>query len=243
MRRFERGKVVFAPADAAQRKIIAPRGGAVEREFLFELHGADGGKRVVYVVHRAEENVGLVVPHPAAAHEFVLRIVGAPGHIFLFQLAPFKRAFTRGEPGVGIADVLEFVHRNAEGDKGHSLLQMAVTVFIGIRAEEAFGIGVAELLHGHGMNLGYVGRFAVIIADGLGAHGFVPGEGVAHFVGEHLGIEGGVVEAGENKRRAVFGQIGHIAGGCLSGAVFQVEKPVLYHKVDKFRRFGGKLFI
>ena len=62
-----------------------------------------------------------------------------------------------------IADVLELIHRHAERHKRQRLLQVRKPELVRLIAEEPLGIGIGELLHGHGVNLRDVGRFTVIV--------------------------------------------------------------------------------
>ena len=120
---------------------------------------------------------------------------------------------------MGIADVLELVHGHAEGDEGQRLLQMGEAELVRLIAEEPLGIGVGELLHGHGVDLRDVGGFAVKVCDRLAAHGHVAREGVTKLVGQHLHVEDRVVEAGEHEGRLQAGQARHVARGSLARLV------------------------
>ena len=101
-------------------------------------------------------------------------------------------------------------------------------------AEEPLGIGVSELLHGHRVNLCNIGRFAVIIRNGLAAHGHVARKRVAQFVRQHLHIENRVVEAGEHERRFQAG---------LARLVLQIHQLVVDHEIDEFSRFRADLVV
>ena len=76
---------------------------------------------------------------------------------------PLVRPLLRRQLRMGIADVLELVHGHAEGHEGQRLLQVRKPELVRLIAEEPLGIGIGELLHGHGVNLRDVGRFTVIV--------------------------------------------------------------------------------
>lgn len=92
---------------------------------------------------------------------------------------PLVGPLLRRQLWMGIADVLELVHGHAEGNEGQRLLQVGEAELVRLIAEEPLGIGIGELLHRHGVDLGDVGRLAVVIRDGLAAHGHIAGKGVA----------------------------------------------------------------
>ena len=89
--------------------------------FLFELHCPHRGQRVIDVVERIEVDMQLVVPETAAVEE-IIRVVFSPRHILLFQLLPLRRALLRRQFRIGVADVLELIHRHAERHKCDRLL-------------------------------------------------------------------------------------------------------------------------
>ena len=175
----------------------------------------------------------LVVPVAAALHEGVM-VVPAPRHVLLLQQVPLVRPLPGGQFGMGIADVLELVHRHAEGHEGQRLLQMGEAELVGLIAEEPLGVRIGELLHGHGVDLRDVGGLAVIVRNGLAAHGHIARKGVAQLVGQHLHVEDRVVEAGEHEGRLQAGQAGHVARGRLARLVLQVHQLMVDHEVDKF---------
>ena len=115
--------------------------------------------------------------------------------------------------------------------------------FVRLIAEEPLGVGVGELLHGHGVDLRDVGRFAVIVRDGLAAHGHIAREGMAQLVREHLHIKDRVVEAGEHEGRLQTRQARHVARGGLAGLVLQIHQLVVDHEVDEFAGLRADLVI
>ena len=115
-----------------------------------------------------------------------------------------------------VADVLKLVHGHAEGHEGQRLLQVREAELVRLVAEEPLGVGVGELLHGHRVDLRDIRGFAVIVRDGLAAHGHIAREGVAQLVGQYLHVKNGVVEAGEHEGRLQAGQAGHVARGRLA---------------------------
>ena len=183
-----------------------------------------------------------VVPEAAPLHKGVV-FVFAPGHIFFLKLVPLHGALLGGEVRVFVNNMLEFVHRNAEGNEGQRLLKMSEAVFVGGVAEEAFRIRVAELFHGHGVNFRNICAFGVVCHNRLMAHCAVAGKGVSQLVAENLHIEDSVVEAAEYERSKVFGQARHIAGVRLAGLVGKIHKLVVDHKVDKFAGFGAEVVV
>ena len=235
-------KVGKAAADVAEGEVILEGFLFVLRIALFELHGAHGGEGVVDVVERIEENVDFVVPEAAPLHKGVV-FVFAPGHIFFLKLVPLHGALLGGEVRVFVNNMLEFVHRNAEGNEGQRLLKMSKAVFVGGVAEEAFRIRIAELLHGHGVNFRDICAFGIVCHNRLMAHCAVAGKGVSQLVAENLHIEDSVVEAAKHEGCAVFWQVGHVAGVCLAGLVGEVHKLVVDHKVDKFAGFGAEVVV
>ena len=104
----------------------------------------------------------LVIPVAAALHKRVVLVL-APRHILLLQQMPLVRPLLGGQLGMRIADVLELIHRHAERHKRQRLLQVRKPELVRLIAEEPLGIGIGELLHGHGVNLRDVGRFTVIV--------------------------------------------------------------------------------
>ena len=144
---------------------------------------------------------------------------------------------------MGVADVLELVHGHAEGHEGQRLLQMREAELVRLIAEEPLGVGVGKLLHGHGVDLRDVGRFAVIVRDGLAAHGHIAREGVAQLVREHLHIKDRVVKAGEHEGRLQTRQARHVACGGLAGLVLQIHQLVVDHEVDEFAGLRADLVI
>ena len=110
-------------------------------------------------------------------------------------------------------------------------------------AEEPLGIGIGELLHRHGVDLGDVGRLAVVIRDGLAAHGHIAGKGVAKLVGQHLHIKDRVVEAGEDKGSLQAGQARHVTGGCLARLVLQIHQLVVDHEINELAGLRADLVI
>ena len=104
----------------------------------------------------------LVIPVAAALHKRVVLVL-APRHILLLQQMPLVRPLLGCQLGMRIADVLELIHRHAERHKRQRLLQVRKPELVRLIAEEPLGIGIGELLHGHGVNLRDVGRFTVIV--------------------------------------------------------------------------------
>ena len=235
-------EVAHASADLAELEIIRPGCFVIFRILFLELHGAHGGQRVVDVIERIEEDVQLVIPPAAAGHKFIV-FIRPPGHIFPFQFVPFAGPFFRCKFRMCVANMLEFVNGNAEGNKGDGLLQMGEAEFISLITEEIFRPGVAKLLHGHGMDLGDIRGFRIIIGYRLIAHCHVTGKGVPKFVCQYLNIPNSPVETGENKRSQEVRKIGHVACGGLARFVFQIHQTVIDHEVDEFAGFRTELMV
>ncbi len=184
----------------------------------------------------------LVIPVAAPLHEGVV-LIAPPGHVLLLQQVPLIRPLLGGQLGMGIADVLELVHGYAEGNEGQRLLQVGEAELVRLAAEEPLGVGVGELLHGHGVDLRNVGGFAVVIRNGLAAHGHVAREGVTQLMGQNLHVEDRMVEAGEHEGRFQAGQARHVARGGLARLVLQIHQLVVDHEVDEFAGFRADFVI
>ena len=184
----------------------------------------------------------LVVPVAAALQEGIALIL-APRHVLLLQQMPLVGPLLRRQLRMGIADMLEFVHGHAEGHKGQRLLQVGEAELVRLIAEEPLGIGIGKLLHGHGVNFGNVGRLAVVVRDGLAAHGHIAGKGVAKLVGQHLHIKDRVVEAGEDKGGLQAGQARHVTGGCLARLVLQIHQLMVDHEIDELAGLRADLVV
>ena len=184
----------------------------------------------------------LVVPVAAALQEGIALIL-APRHVLLLQQMPLVGPLLRRQLRMGIADMLELVHGHAEGHEGQRLLQVGEAELVRLIAEEPLGIGIGKLLHGHGVNFGNVGRFAVIVRDGLAAHGHIACKGVAKLVGQHLHIKDRVVEAGEDKGGLQAGQARHVTGGCLARLVLQIHQLMVDHEIDELAGLRADLVV
>jgi hypothetical protein len=134
--------------------------------------------------------------------------------------------------------VLEFVHRDAIGQKLDGLRQMGIAVFVG-DVEEKIHVGLGEELHRHGVDLAALHRRGAVFRN-LDVAGEVGLEAVPKLMGEDIHVAGGPIEIGEDDRAFVNREIRHVAAALLAGFRVEEEQMVIHHEVEEIIRVRGK---
>ena len=109
---------------------------------------------------------------------------------------------------------------------------MQLSVAAGPAAEEQLHPGLRKKFHRHRVRLGRLHRDIRVLADRIVRHQITL-EGMPALMGDHIHVAAGAVEIGEDERRPVIRQIGHIAACLLGFPAEHIEQLVLAHKVHE----------
>ena len=158
--------------------------------------------------------------------------------VFRLQLQPDGVALGRGEVGLGIDAVLEFVHHRAVGQEAERIERVleAVALRVARLREEGVEIRPGEKLHAHRVRLGGLHAAAAelereaIVRDQVGV------ERVAGLVRHDVHVAGRAVEVCEDERLPEFRELRAVAAAPLVRAGLDVEGLVFAHHAEKRAR-------
>ena len=207
-----------------------------------QLLGADDGQRVTD--HIAGEHIKGHVGEQIAAGEHLLmpRLVVLGPAEGLLDPVELRRPLLQRRIRMLIQPRLEGV----DGAEGAQLLDEVIAMLRqelgGMVTEEIRRIGLAQQLHGLGMDLRQIGAQPRIVRYRLAADRQIPLQPVSQLVGVYGDVIGGAVAVGKDKGHPV-GRAQHIAEthtGNFIGRACHVQQVVADHLIEKFPSLGAE---